>query len=1015
MEVSSSASTSRQAPRPAPAPSHDNSRDRAPPTKRHRRPDIVAPSSPSKPKPRLQQRAAGSARLVDKEQEARREASLLSFAEARAKASSNYSAAQDDTNFHYPPGHPGDSSARGLLEQIKNRMHQRAPKHSTFLQKAKQVQQSLLDKQQRHAQLQKARNEAEKRESFRSAGFADQHAEPSRASSSQSQPQSKAAPATTQGVFSRAKERVDDAEDEEENSELEEGVDELEARHSSSPGSWSRDDDLAIVENLRPGPRAIPPNPEDPKWESMEPFSGHRLRERKLPHSQLKEHLRGRYHLPPSVLYSVARPMDGCIRSGERQVPVDGDWIVIATIVEKSELLVTRGFRTDAPGSQQKAPSRPNSTSANALDDDADPLLFRNASSDANGKLRLDLEPGNPDAFADPRNTTKRANRNATTIDDEHERMRQQTNLSNRSRKFVILKLVDLGVNSSSTDGSGSAGRGDNYLSLIAYESDPIDTSIMLRNNNIRSDLSESLSATASSSKKWINGSKGAFEMLYQQAEGTVIAVMNPKVMLPWAEGGVGSKESKMLRLTPRSAEDCLVIGQAADYKRCSAIKANGQRCGNFVDIKSRKQTRTSTCDFHLSRHMDELARGRPEFAANSTSRFGGGAGGAKPVAGHASSSAFPGRKTGTGYEDSAITNITTSYKSNNTNNPFARAALAKKLNSSYGNVADGMDNNGGAVYVSQSPLVSTAAAAALDADAHVRSSDPSSWKYDVSGRYGRGNTEKQSRLKRQIEEEQLMRKIEARFAPPSASPARTRREGGEEAVEEGRERRERRDKAEAKVLPVLPNGTAEMIHAAYSTLDQRKRVAAEKQAALDAKRRKYTGVVPASSSSATPSSAAEASKLQFLNLGPTKRTSLSANLLPITGLQSNTHTAEPRSGGDSRSKLLSLATGASSTPIATEPSLKIKRCHRPKLNLPTTETSESNFKVVGGELVHLNDFADDGWEDDLEHDHNRQSQQDQLKEQEGPQSSLSERIIQLHSQNSQNQDEDDDSDLEII
>ncbi|CDW97379.1 hypothetical protein [Sporisorium scitamineum] len=955
MEVSSTASTSLQAPRPAPPSSHDG---RGPPSKRHK-PDIVAPSSPSKLKPHLQHRTTGSSRLINKKQEAWREASLLSFAEARAKASSNYSAAKDDADLHYPPSHRGDSSARGLLEQIKNRMDQRAPKHSNFLQKAKQVQQSLLDKQQRHAQVQKAREEAEKRDSFRSAGFADQHPASLREHSSQSQAKRKPA-AASQGAFSRAKEHSAELGDDE--SESEEETDELQAHYNSLAAGYSRDDHLALVENLRPGPRPIPPNPEDPKWESMEPFSGHRLRERKLPHSQLKDHLRGRYHIPPSLLYSVARPNNDCIRSGGREVPVDGDWIVIATIVEKSELLVTKGFRTDAPGSQQK------SRASTALDDDAgDPLLFKDATSDANGNLRLDLDPGNPDAFHDTASRNKRG-KATTTFDNEQERLRQQTNLANRSRKFVILKLVDLGVNNTTTTDGSSSSRGDNYLSLIAYESDPIDTSVVLRNTNIRSDLSDSLSATKT--KKWINGSRGAFELLYQQAEGTLIAIMNPKVALPWAEGRVGSKESKMLRLTPRSAEDCLIIGQAADYKCCSAIKANGQRCGNFVDVKSRKQTRTSTCDYHLSRHMDELARGRPEFAANATSRFGG----AKSTAagGGNGGSAFPGRKAGGYSEDSAITNITSykSNKNNNGNNPFARAALAKKLNSSFGNVADGMDNNGGSVYVSQSPIVT------VGAEGEVRSSDPASWKYDVSGRYGRGNTEKQSRLKRQIEEEQLMRKIEARFAPPSAA--------------------------------LLPNGTAEMINAAYSTLDQRKRIAAEKQAALDAKRRKYTGIVP----SPSPSSG-ETSKLQFVNLTTTKRSS--APLLPIPGLQHTTHTPETGKT-DSRSKLLSLATGGpTSTAKAAEPSLKIKRCHRPKLNLPTTESRESNFKVVGGELVHLDDFVDDGWEDDLEDGDQGREQQQEREEQGTVGSSLSERIIRLHSQGNQNQVDDDDSDLEII
>ncbi|CBQ71082.1 conserved hypothetical protein [Sporisorium reilianum SRZ2] len=955
MEVSSTASTSRPAARTAAPPARDDTTDRLPPPKRHK-PDIVAPCSPSKSKPHFQHRQlAGSARFVDKEQEARREASLLSFAEARAKASSNYSAAQDDADFQYPPGHRGDSSARGLLEQIKNRMDQRAPKHSNFLQKAKQVQQSLLDKQQRHAQLQKAREEAEKRESLRSTGFADQHAATSQARSKT------AASAAPQSAFSRAKERAAALADSE--SDTEQDADDLDAYHASLASGPSRDDDLTLIETLRPGPRPIAPNPDDPKWEAMEPYSGHRLRERKLAHAQLKEHLRGRYHIAPSLLYSLARPAMSV--TGEREVPVDGDWIVIATIVEKSELLVTKGFRVAREAG------------AKSLDEDdaGDPVLFRDAAADADGKLRLDLEPGNPDAFASAKPHTKRNNTKPSAF-DEDELTRQHVNLANRARKFVVLKLVDLGVNS-------TADRGDNCLSLIAYESDHVHPSLVPRNTAIRSDLSAALTATASTTKKHINGSRGAFELLYPLAEGTVIAVLNPKVMQPRG-AKPGTPESKMLRISPRCADDCLVVGHAADYRRCAATKANGQRCGNFVDVRARKQTRTSVCDFHLSRHMDELARGRPEFAANATARFGG-ASASRSSTTAAAASPFPGRKpTSGGYDDSAITNITTTFKSSN--NTFARAALARKLNSSHGHVADGMDSNAGAVYVS---------AGATAADGGVRASDPSSATYDVSGRYGRASTEKHARLKRQIDEEQLMRQIEARFAPAPTPAVRQRREAADDAgADDGVEGR---GKGETTVLPTLPNGTAEMISAAYSTLEQRKRVAAHKHAAADAKRRMYTGVLPSSPNTSTEP------KLQFAtpSSSTTKRTS-TAPLLPIRGLHPTTHTH----GGDSRNTLLTLASGTA-PPAHAEPSLKIKRCHRPRLNLPGSESRESGLKVVAGELVHLGDFADDAWDADLD---------DAAQKANGEErASLTQRIVHLHAQTNQHSTTDSDSDLEII
>ena len=958
----------------------------APPSKRHK-PNVVAPSSPSKRKTDLERRCAGDRGLVSRDEEARRQASLLSYAEARARASYTYdppelSSANEDAH-RYPPAYSNgggqDASARGMLEQIKNRMDARAPKPSNFLQKAKQVQQSLLDKQQRSADAQRARDEAARRESLRSGGFAEPHAlthnETDHALTQPSQPKGK--PGAGGGAFSRAKPRQSESHPESDGDTEDDDGDYHEA------AVVRRDDDLALVETLRPGPRPIPPNPNDPKWETMEPFSGHRLRERRLPHSQLKEHLRARYHIPPSLLYSIARPLSTDTRSkdwsrnGDYQVPVDGDWIVIATIVEKSELLVTKGFETDVPPSHT---SQPASLRRKTLDED-DVVLFKDATSGANGKLRLDLEPGSSDAFQEafssshPKARSKGAQ--GGEVNEVMECKREQLRLANRPRKFVVLKLVDLGVNSSCTgpmSGSGSADRGDNYLSLVAYESDQIETSLLPRSTNVRSEVASVLSSTSTGTKKWVNGSRGAFELLYQQAEGTLVAIMNPKVLRPFVSGARARvTDTKMLRLVPRSAEDCLVIGQAADYRRCSAIKANGQRCSNFVDLKARKQTQTTTCDYHLSRHMDQLARGRPEFAANATTRLGLSSGsGANASSGYGSTSAPVSKRHRGGYadEDSSINRIATTHSSSASahTNAFSRAALARKLNSSFGAVGDGMDDNGGQVYVSQSPLNTEGVVGH-----EVRASNPSSWKYDVSGRYGRGVTEKQARLRKQIEEEQLLRKIEARFAPPpSVGVASSSRAARDQERGEGEECADFEEQGLAQggsVLPVLPNGTAEMIHAAYSTLEQRKRLAQQNKDAIEAKRRKYTGIIPTSTSSTAKAKEEHVGgKLRFISTPPTARwasTTSSALSNPFVprGKPRISSPSATTDRTDSRTALLSLATD-NITRDGREVSLKLKRSHRPKMRLPPHEAAHpSTLTVVGGELIDLNHFNDHAWD----------------------------------------------------
>ncbi len=378
MEVTRTASTSRggASGQPSAQPTHRRSEaDHLPHPKRHK-PDVVAPSSPSKSKTLLQRqnehaRFIGRGTVGYADAEARRQAELLKFAESRAKAASSRTPYNpSEAEFRYPPGASGDDSARGLLEQIKNRMEQRNP--SNFLQKAKQVQQSLLDKQQRAADIQRLREEAARRESFRSTGFDEEHALSSTqggyAAASSIQNSVGKATESSQGAFARAKKRTSDSDADSDEDGLSDGGD---YEHQvASDSHTGRDDDLALVESLQRGPRPIPPNPEDPKWQTMEPFSGHRLRERKLPHSQLKDYLRGRYHIPPSLLYSIARPItvatfaDGRpldwknFRNGDYEVPVDGDFVIIATIVEKSDLLVTKGFDSESGNSRNATSGR---------------------------------------------------------------------------------------------------------------------------------------------------------------------------------------------------------------------------------------------------------------------------------------------------------------------------------------------------------------------------------------------------------------------------------------------------------------------------------------------------------------------------------------------------------------------------------------------------------------------------------------------------------------------------------
>ncbi|KAJ7270679.1 hypothetical protein B0H12DRAFT_1177892 [Mycena haematopus] len=93
-----------------------------------------------------------------------------------------------------------------------------------------------------------------------------------------------------------------------------------------------RDDRLAIIENLDVGPADHKPCFDDPHFQQLEPNSGIRLSSRIVPHEDLQDHLRGRYYLSPSRLYSAVRLLPD--KQGY-DVPVSGDWITIAVVAER--------------------------------------------------------------------------------------------------------------------------------------------------------------------------------------------------------------------------------------------------------------------------------------------------------------------------------------------------------------------------------------------------------------------------------------------------------------------------------------------------------------------------------------------------------------------------------------------------------------------------------------------------------------------------------------------------------
>lgn len=255
-----------------------------------------------------------------------------------------------------------------------------------------------------------------------------------------------------------------------------------------------RDECLAIVEELTPGPAEHKPPPDDPNFEKLEPNSGIRLRyasslyichvtsnteisSRVFSNDAFNDHLYGRYFLPPSLLYSVVR-LDPSKQGYE--VPVDGDWVTIAVVAERGDVKLSGG-----PGNTGKDWRKDG-------DDDKD----KKGAGAAEKK------------------------KDWTRYDDED-------NVRKGGKKYVNLKLIDLGLRSRTTSSASDVPRGtlkgDAQLTLLLFESDHCDK------------LKNTENGKEKVQKIWRGGSGGAFEECYARLkEGTVIALLNPKVLRPF-------------------------------------------------------------------------------------------------------------------------------------------------------------------------------------------------------------------------------------------------------------------------------------------------------------------------------------------------------------------------------------------------------------------------------------------------------------------------------------------------
>lgn len=261
----------------------------------------------------------------------------------------------------------------------------------------------------------------------------------------------------------------------------------------------TRHKDGTTIERLAMGPIHHRPLENDPGFETIEPNSGIRLksvfssprkkqtnsiiinptslffcRSRILSHAKLQIHLSDRFHLTPSLLYSIVRPSKG---GGNLDVPLVGDFIVIGVLAEKGEISYIN---------------------ANALKKDVKEVKTTSKWETVRGVLNKDLDEAAED---------ERAGKGEE--DDEQDDTFRRPSRAQKKRRFIKFSLVDLATPSAAAAGTGT-------LTMLLFESDS-------------QDVIEEEGGKRKGSYR--GGSGGAYEKWWKESEGAVIAVLNPKVL----------------------------------------------------------------------------------------------------------------------------------------------------------------------------------------------------------------------------------------------------------------------------------------------------------------------------------------------------------------------------------------------------------------------------------------------------------------------------------------------------
>ncbi|GAA5982537.1 hypothetical protein JCM5350_006106 [Sporobolomyces pararoseus] len=235
-----------------------------------------------------------------------------------------------------------------------------------------------------------------------------------------------------------------------------------------------RNKDSTVIEDLEMGPIDFVPPKHDPNFNSIEPNSGIKLRERLIPHEQVQGLLSDRYHLTPSQIYSLAR-ID---QRRQVHIDVDADFVIIGVLAWKDEI---RFLNSNPLAPERKeTPDQIKRRQLQEKRSNNDPLMKEVLPEEAKPSIEL---------FGRP---TKKQ----------------------RKQRYIRFEMVDLSTTQSAASGTGT-------LNVMLVESDSVDQGFDEDGNEV---------------PIYKGQSGGAYEKYWKESPGAVVAIINPS-FLPASEG----------------------------------------------------------------------------------------------------------------------------------------------------------------------------------------------------------------------------------------------------------------------------------------------------------------------------------------------------------------------------------------------------------------------------------------------------------------------------------------------